>query len=685
MEWVKSELDYQLVKSIAKRRQIPTLIAAVLNRRTVPDSEQELRYFIDRSVYEQHSPFLLRGMLPAIRRLLVAKKRRERVLIFGDRDADGITATVVLVYGLRMVGVECEWRVPCGDDAYGLSVAAVEECVEKRISLIVTVDCGISNHKEIQMARTHNIDTIVIDHHNPPATLPPAIVVINPKQKGCRYPYKLLSGCTLAYKFVLAMQYYRAGLYHKQLVALRITPSSLHCAVGMRLDTISHTRYPVRRLWRMVGRLTSGAAGLPRFLAYGVLLTHKPLLLMRILFRRAVVVPLVPDADAAADAALRRESVRSAYHHYIVHKNQLYDYAFHEMAVLAAISAVADMMPLRNENRTIVANGIAGMHHCKNEGLHALLRKRELLHADVTARALAFTIIPLLNAAGRFGHSDLAVQLLLTTDIQEADRLAERMVSIHKHQKSIVEDVWHTHYAEAAESKRALNGHGVIISGDDIPNGVTGLLANKLLGEHETIAIVISLDGQHISGSIRCGDEACATDIAGRFSDAFSNWGGHDRAAGFTVLPAAYQRFSTDIQHYIKTKAHVTTQSSKNTIQIDAEIPRPLLTLALFDKNRMLEPFGQAFPLIVYYTQRVVITRITLLGKRENHAKLLLDTGTVKLPAIFWNCSRYLGTVLRADRTINILYNLECNHFRHNTEQRLSIIDATLVSNGNRA
>lgn len=607
MRWIKREIDSRVVRSIAQRWQFPLMLAAILNRRAVSDSEDELCYFTKRSISEQHNPFLLHDILPAIQRVERAWRKKEQILIFGDRDADGITATVVLTKGLRAFGMTCEWRVPTDNEQYGLSFAAVEQCIERNISLIITVDCGVSNHAEIELAKKHGIDTIVIDHHNPSDIPPLAIAIINPKQDSCRYPYSLISGCTVVCKVILAMQCY-AHIY-KAFVS----------------DSGSN------------------------------------------------------DFDSVS--AIDPDLLLRTFPQFIAQKDTADDESFHEIVLLAAVSTIADMMPLLNENRIIVSRGIRHICDCKNEGMRALLRKKELSTTDITARVLSFNIIPLLNAAGRSGQADLAVQLLLAADAREADGLANQMVMIHKQQKTILQDAWSTYHTQAHKSHRELNGHCVVVCGDAIPNTITGLLANKLQREFDSAAIVIARNSQKISGSIRCGSEWRATDLARFFSEFFSNWGGHDRAAGFTVLPDQYDQFVDSLWQRLRQQSK--TEKPVHAIQIDAEIPCPLLVDTLFDANDALEPFGQAFPPVIYYTQKVTVSSISLLGKDERHAKLLLDTGTVRMPAIFWNCSQYLGTILRVNNTIDIVYNVEYNYFRHNKEKRLSIIDAALCGERN--
>lgn len=139
-------------------------------------------------------------MEDAVDRIMQAKDESEKVLVFGDRDADGITATALMTSWFQQEGVDVRWQVPTGDEAYGLTKEAVRAFAAESGTLIVTVDCGISYREEIALAASLGIDVIVVDHHNPTGDLPEDAVIINPKTEGSGYPFPDISGCAVAYK-----------------------------------------------------------------------------------------------------------------------------------------------------------------------------------------------------------------------------------------------------------------------------------------------------------------------------------------------------------------------------------------------------------------------------------------------------------------------------------------------------
>jgi len=166
-----------------------------INRFLFPDYDKDL-----------HSPFLFSQMPQAVKRIKKAKKRKEKVAIFGDYDADGITSSAVLAEIFKKLNIPFEIYIPNKrSEGYGLNLEAIKELKEKNVSLIVTVDCGISNAEEIIGASKMGIDVIITDHHHIPSEIPKAHSIINPQMKNSGYPFKELAGVGVAFKFAQAL------------------------------------------------------------------------------------------------------------------------------------------------------------------------------------------------------------------------------------------------------------------------------------------------------------------------------------------------------------------------------------------------------------------------------------------------------------------------------------------------
>ena len=153
-----------------------------------------------------HNPFLLKDIRKTIKRIQKASQKQEKVAIFADYDADGICGAVILNEALKCVNIYPKIYIPDRNkEGYGLNLKAVEEIAKKGICLVLTIDCGITDFEEVELAKKLGMDVIVIDHHEIPKKLPRAFAIINPKQKNDKYPFKLLAGTGVAFKFFQAL------------------------------------------------------------------------------------------------------------------------------------------------------------------------------------------------------------------------------------------------------------------------------------------------------------------------------------------------------------------------------------------------------------------------------------------------------------------------------------------------
>lgn len=161
---------------------------------------------MDGGVEAPHDPFLLKGMAEAVPRIRKALKEEEHILIYGDYDADGVSSTALMIHLLRYLGASFDIYIPHrSNEGYGLHNHALDWALQQGVSLIITVDTGISAYHQIAYANELGIDVIVTDHHEPPELLPEAYTLINPKLPDCPYPFKGLAGVGVAYKLAQAM------------------------------------------------------------------------------------------------------------------------------------------------------------------------------------------------------------------------------------------------------------------------------------------------------------------------------------------------------------------------------------------------------------------------------------------------------------------------------------------------
>ena len=200
-----SESNKDLINKSLGSLNIPDALANLLFQRGIKTYEQA-RSFFRPSLKDIHNPYLMLDMKKSVERVETAIKNNEKILIFGDYDVDG-TSAVALVYSfLKNLASNIEYYVPDRyQEGYGISVLSIEYAKQNNISLIISLDCGINCHEQIDLAVKYGIDVIVCDHHLPAQTLPNAYSILNPKRKDCQYPYKELSGCGVGFKLVQAI------------------------------------------------------------------------------------------------------------------------------------------------------------------------------------------------------------------------------------------------------------------------------------------------------------------------------------------------------------------------------------------------------------------------------------------------------------------------------------------------
>jgi single-stranded-DNA-specific exonuclease len=201
MKWVvEDDVNKEEVSSLAEQLTVPPIIAQILSRRGITDADSA-RNFFNPILDHLYDPFKMKDMDKAIDRLRRAVLSNEKVLIYGDYDVDGITSVSFLYLLLKEVGANISYYIPDRQvEGYGLSDRGIAIAKERNIDLIVTVDCGITGHAEIDLAHNEGIDVIVTDHHEPNATMPNAVAVVDPKRHDCEYPFKQLAGVGVAYK-----------------------------------------------------------------------------------------------------------------------------------------------------------------------------------------------------------------------------------------------------------------------------------------------------------------------------------------------------------------------------------------------------------------------------------------------------------------------------------------------------
>ena len=205
--WLLRQADEAAVAGLAAALRLPPLIARLLAHRGLGDPEAARRYLSCSLRADLPSPFLMTGMDKAAERLANAVAERELIGVWGDYDVDGTTGTATIICFLREIGAEPVYYIPHRiGEGYGINVEGLKQLRERGVRVLISVDCGVSNYKEIEYAAALGIDVIVVDHHQPPEPLPPALAILNPHQPDCTFPDKGLCGAGLAFYLCIGLR-----------------------------------------------------------------------------------------------------------------------------------------------------------------------------------------------------------------------------------------------------------------------------------------------------------------------------------------------------------------------------------------------------------------------------------------------------------------------------------------------
>ena len=201
---IKEKGDIATVKALSSALGVSESLANLMVQRSITTPE-EAHAFFNPSLDDLHDPFMMKDMNIAVDRLSTAIKKNEKILVYGDYDVDGTTAVALVYSFLKEQNSNVDYYIPDRyKEGYGLSIKGIDYAVQNKCKLIITLDCGIKAVEKIKYANAEGLDIIVCDHHLPGLEIPGALAVLDPKQPGCSYPYKELSGCGVGFKLIHA-------------------------------------------------------------------------------------------------------------------------------------------------------------------------------------------------------------------------------------------------------------------------------------------------------------------------------------------------------------------------------------------------------------------------------------------------------------------------------------------------
>lgn len=702
-EWFKKQISKTQVESVSKKYSLDPITASIMVRRGITGG-RDILYYIEDDLRFQHSPFMFAAMEDAVDRILDAKEENEKVLIFGDRDVDGVTSTTVLYDCLSSMGIDVSYKLPGGDDAYGLSIQAVEEFAANYGSLIITVDCGISNNAEIAKAAELGLDVIVVDHHNAPETLPSPAIIIDPKTENSGYPFPDISGCAVVYKLVSAIRFSQSSWYKQDVTLLNVNKenSAVECVKVRNL-------VPVSRLTQTIDQNTASLSdtNLPSYLQGQLLLAWDAKTLsqdLQSLFGDGAQFNLVDIREEAAKLFPKFASmtltqlkgmskmakygdhepteIGGFYNIFVtwVQKSLAKDFPSFAQAEekdlqLVALAALADIMPMKNENRIFVKNGLKSINSGRiRPGLRELMAELNLTGKRINSIDLSWVVVAHLNAAGRLGQPELAAKLFITDSQNERLETAKQIIELNAERKQLCVDAWNYAGIQAKASIPLHSNKLCVVIDERINRGVSGILAGRLVSTYNVPAMTVTIVDGIAIGSMRSCRDYDVTQFLNKMDDLFINHGGHNFAAGFSFKRERLAEF----EERIKTlSSEIKLGDTKDTGgDIDAEIPAQYLTPALLDISDRFEPYGEENPQLLFMAKNIRVASGQRMGKGEKmHLKIIADCGKYKWPCIFWNEGERLGRDFNVGDRVDFIFRVERNVFNRIETPQINLVD----------
>lgn len=700
MNWEKKDIDKDIVRSMAQQYGCSPLVASILLRRGIADGADAF-FYLENDLRYVHNPFLFTDMEDAVDRILDARDEGERVLIFGDRDVDGITAVTILYEALTDLGIPVSWRIPTGNDPYGLSFEAVDVHAAEGGTLIITVDCGISNIEEVAYAAEKGIDVIIIDHHTPKETVPDAAVIINCKMPDAGYPNVHLSGCATAWKVITAIRFGLLDMYKQPICLLNIRPVNDAFAVEA-IRTVNLVEKARITETIIPGMVSFSDTRLGNFLqGQQIFVWDKELQLKQLekIFGKSIefcVSDFRPECaklspQLAEIGLLRLKSLSrigkyqekpmseldgffNIFVTFVQQTHSFYGGRERRELQLVALSLLADLMQLSDENRILVKQGVAAINTAPRSGLAELLTKQNLIGKQIGTGDIAWYVTPVINATGRMGKPETAIQLFLEKDQAVRDELTAAIIAMNEERRELGK-MGRTVAEPLAQQSLAQYQHKLTVAvSDKIYRGITGILANQLADAFNVPSMVICLmENGTAVGSLRSARNYRVLSLLEAYPDFFLDYGGHAFAAGFSLMQENIEPFLHKLQDFVQT-IEFDPDSENPPLHIDAELPHNYLTPDLLNVLDLLEPYGEGFPPLLFAASGLKITAAAIMGKTTpQHLRLTLDCDAYKWTAVYWQAADKLNVAFAVGDTVDAVFSVGRNTFNGNTVPQIFI------------
>ena len=679
-EWILPDCDRHEIELISKKTNIDKNIISVLFARGIKD-EHEIYRFLFPELNNLHSPFLLHGIFDAVERLKTAIKNKEKIAVFGDSDLDGITSLTIIYDLLDKLGNIPLIRYPKGRESYGLSREIIDEFINNRIDLVITVDSGIRDIHEIDYAKEHGIDFVITDHHEPDENLPNAIIV-NPKKSDCKYPFKELAGVGVVFKFVQAFLYSYTQSFNVNFILIyenetnydikNIKNGIVGCDYKIKKNDITEfittcmneDDYIVLLNGEYYGLISIIKSVYPHIIISDIKKIASISCNLKFEDNRAMLDKLTKEF------CIKRTGVSDEFALYIKlflelqwrSLKQLFS-ILKEYSVLFTVGTIADIMPLSGENRDLIKYGLSTIRKGDgHKGIQSLVDK-----SNISSKSISWDIAPLLNAPGRMGVTDLTVNFFLENDTEKIKPIISEIQKINIDRRKTVAAIVEKLKSGVSETK--LDDHIAFYMDNDIIDGLAGLIANRLADDVKKPVIIatgMDQDG-FIKGSARSYGNFDFLAHTLTITHLFERIGGHAQAFGFTASNKNIEEIISSINRSV-----AESFVPDKTIQIDSILEVSDINSLLIEKFSILEPFGKKNEEPVFISKQVKLEDCSSFGNAKNHGKFVIHNS---LQVIGWNMFDKMDSYYREKKDVDLIFNLTQHEFLGKSYPRLILID----------
>ena len=344
------------------------------------------------------------------------------------------------------------------------------------------------------------------------------------------------------------------------------------------------------------------------------------------------------------------------------------DGVLEEYADMVCLGTVADVIPLVGENRVFVSRGLEALEHTKRPGLAALMEECGCAQGEITSSTIGYMLAPRINAAGRMGQVDLAIDLFLTQDENHARSVAAQLCELNRQRQQIESDIYRQALAMLPEGAPP---EAIVLADEHWHQGVVGIVASRIAEEFACPAFLICLDGEHGKASSRSHGGFNLFNSLRELSPLLESYGGHELAAGFTIRRDKIDAFRTQVcamaASYFADGTHL------STLDLDCAIPPEMLTLPEIEGLNILEPCGSGCPKPQLMMTGLTVERIQSVGGGR-HMRLRLRRGHYSLNAIFFSADPVSAGVAVGD-VVDVAFHPQINEFRGVRSVQLNVID----------